>query len=166
MVWGVVILILLVGGYFFYSSQSSQQPAAESSQTSQPATTIPSESASQAGQPAFPEASNPPSNPNISPNNVPALAPKNQEVAMTADGFSPVSLTVPSGTTVLFVNKDTVGHWPASGVHPTHQVCPGLDALRIVQPGESYSFKFVDAKTCPIHDHLNPSIKGSITVTQ
>lgn len=153
-VWGIIILIVLVGGYFLYSSRSSQQPAIESQGTAK------------TDQPAFPEASNPPSNPNISPSDVPALAPKNQEVTMTADGFSPVSLTVPSGTTVLFVNKDTVGHWPASGVHPTHQVCPGLDALRIVQPGESYSFKFTDAKTCPIHDHLNPSLKGSITVTQ
>ena len=155
-VWGIVILIVLVGGYFFYSSKSSQQ---------QPATNA-SQSAAQTSQTAFPEASNPPSNPNISPNDVPSLAPKNQEVTMTADGFSPASLTIPSGTTVLFINKDTVGHWPASGVHPTHQVCPGLDALRIVQPGESYGFKFTNAKTCPIHDHLNPSLKGSVTVTQ
>ena len=154
-IWGIGILIVLVGGYFFYFSQSSRQSAEEASQ-----------SAVQTSQPEFPEASNPPSNPNINPSDVPVLAPKNQEVTMTADGFSPASLTIPSGTTVLFINKDTVGHWPASGVHPTHQVCPGLDALRIVQPGESYSFKFSEAKTCPIHDHLNPSVKGSITVTQ
>ena len=155
-IWGIGILIVLVGGYFFYSSESSQQPTAA----------VSSENTPQTGQPEFPEASNPPSNPNINPSDVPVLAPKNQEVTMTADGFSPASLTIPSGTTVLFINKDTVGHWPASGVHPTHQVCPGLDALRIVQPDESYSFKFSEAKTCPIHDHLNPSTKGSITVMQ
>lgn len=94
------------------------------------------------------------------------IAPVEEEkvIEITSAGFSPASITVSVGTTVRFVNKDFQLHWPASGVHPTHQVCAGLDALRPVNPEESYSFKFSVAKTCPIHDHLNPVTKGSIVV--
>ncbi|MBI2099042.1 hypothetical protein HYT45_01345 [Candidatus Uhrbacteria bacterium] len=85
-------------------------------------------------------------------------------VEMTANGFNPPAFDIQVGTTVKFVNKDTVAHWPASGVHPTHQLCPGFDALKPIPPGESYSFTFTVAKTCPMHDHLNPGTRGSITI--
>lgn len=90
-------------------------------------------------------------------------------IAMVSTGFSPASITITKGTTVVFVNEDTRAHWPASGVHPTHQLCPGFDALRGIAPGErySYTFNFTPPKTCPFHDHLNPinpSLKGTITI--
>ena len=86
------------------------------------------------------------------------------EIEITAEGFSPPTLTIPAGTTVRFTNKDAELHWPASGIHPTHQLCPGFDALKGLRPGESYSFTFTQAKTCPLHDHLNPQVRGSIFV--
>lgn len=85
-------------------------------------------------------------------------------IEITAKGFSPSSITIPRGASVRFINKDANQHWPASGVHPVHQVCPGFDALRPLSPGESYSFSFIETKTCPMHDHLNPSLRGSIVV--
>lgn len=85
-------------------------------------------------------------------------------IEMTANGFNPPALTIKAGTTVKFENKDNVPHWPASGVHPTHEICRGFDARRGVPPGESYLFTFTEVKTCPMHDHLNPSMRGSITV--
>lgn len=87
-------------------------------------------------------------------------------VEMTPDGFNPPALDIKAGTTVKFVNKDTVPRWPASGMHPTHQLCPGFDSLKGIAPGESYSFKFTEAKTCPMHDHLYPKLRGSITVEE
>lgn len=93
-----------------------------------------------------------------------AAAPGENVVLLTASGFSPSSITIPVGTTVKFMNTDSVPRWPASGVHPTHQVCPGFDALKPLAPGESYSFTFGTAKTCPAHDHLNPGMRGTITV--
>ena len=85
-------------------------------------------------------------------------------IEMTSDGFSPPASTIKAGTTVKFVNKDTVPRWPASGMHPTHQLCPGFDSRNGIAPGESYVFTFNEAKTCPMHDHLNPRMRGSITV--
>lgn len=85
-------------------------------------------------------------------------------VEMRASGFSPQELKVKVGDTVDFVNKDSKPHWPASAVHPVHQCYPGFDALKAVQPGESYSFRFAMAKTCKFHDHMNPSLTGSLIV--
>lgn len=93
--------------------------------------------------------------------------PATQTIVMTSQGFSPSSLTIAVGTTVQFVNKDPdAPHWPASGVHPTHQICPGFDSLRPIEPEGSYRFTFTEAKTCPMHDHLNPSLRGTVVVTE
>lgn len=86
------------------------------------------------------------------------------EVDMTDVGFSPATLTIKTGTTVKFVNKSSHDYWPASGPHPIHTTCPGFDSKGAVKPGDSYSFTFTVAKVCPMHDHLNPSVHGSITV--
>lgn len=87
-------------------------------------------------------------------------------VEMTANGFNPPASSIKAGTTVKFINKDTVPRWPASGMHPTHQVCPGFDSKKSIAPGESYSFTFTEAKNCPMHDHLNPATRGAITVEE
>lgn len=89
-----------------------------------------------------------------------------QTIEITAGGFSPATVTVTKGTTVVFENRDTTPHWPAAGMHPTHQLCPGFDALRGLQVGESYRFTFNDVKECPFHDHLNVSLRGKVTVTE
>ena len=85
-------------------------------------------------------------------------------VEMMPSGFSPAAITVKAGDTIRFLNKDTKPRWPASAVHPTHQCYHGFDALKGIAPGESYSFTFEVKKTCGFHDHLNPILKGSITI--
>lgn len=85
-------------------------------------------------------------------------------VEITAGGFAPSELKIKVGATVKFTNRDSELHWPASGVHPTHEICPGFDALKGLAKDESYSFTFTAAKICPFHDHLNPSVKGTIVV--
>lgn len=103
--------------------------------------------------------------PQVTPS--PSLSPQaGVTIVMNASGFSPSTVTITRGTTVTFVNQDSGNHWPASGVHPTHQLCPGFDALRGVAPGErySYTFNFTPPKVCPFHDHLTPSLTGKITI--
>lgn len=99
-------------------------------------------------------------------------------IEMISSGFSPSDVTVKAGGTVIFVNKDTNGHWPASAVHPTHTVYPGsskdkcgtveqdktFDACSEVAPSDSYSFTFTEVGSWKYHDHLNPSNSGMITV--
>lgn len=90
----------------------------------------------------------------------------NRVIAMTPEGFSPAELAIKVGETVLFRNDDTRSRWPASGIHPTHLLCPGFDALQPLPPGAAYSYIFMAAKECPFHDHLTTSLRGKITVTE
>ena len=89
------------------------------------------------------------------------------EINITANKnkWDPTLITVKAGDTVKFINNDSSPRWPASGSHPTHQICPGFDALHGLNNGDSYSFTFNTAKTCPWHDHLKPAINGNIEVT-
>lgn len=114
----------------------------------------------------FRQASNTPA-PTMKVIATPSAIPKSQTVTVTfANGTAmPANVTIRVGDTVKFVNNDNVARWPASGVHPTHQICPGLNSLRGLNTAESYSFTFREAKTCPWHDHLQPSINGKIEIT-
>lgn len=85
-------------------------------------------------------------------------------IEMTPAGFSPSNVTIKVGDTVKFVNKDTRGRWPASGMHPSHLICPGFDSLGLIAPGEAYSHTFTEAKECPMHDHKISGLFGKIMV--
>lgn len=97
-------------------------------------------------------------------------------VAITAEGFSPKTLTVKAGTMVTFVNEDVNEHWPASAMHPTHMVYPGsgiqkcgtgeaiFDACKGLAQGESFSFTFDEIGSWKYHDHLNVPLTGTIVV--
>lgn len=138
----IAVLIVLIGGYYLYQRGSS--PAAPgaspwSTPTPPPAATTP-----------------PPA----------TVQGETYQVVMDSSGFSPANLTIEVGDTVTFVNRDTRSRWPASGLHPTHLLCPGFDALEPLAKGKTYAFTFREAKECPMHDHLIPSIRGKITVTE
>lgn len=141
---GIAVLIVLIfGGYYFVRSPDLDEESSDL--TPQPTVEPPSV---QNPQPAFT-----------------TEEPRQEKVVeITSGGFLPASLTIPVGATVHFVNKDIDEHWPASDIHPTHQICLGFDSLRPLKPGESYSFTFNTAKTCPAHDHINPRMKAIIKV--
>ena len=97
-------------------------------------------------------------------------------VTITAEGFSPKTLTVKAGTAVTFVNEDANEHWPASARHPTHTMYPGssiekcgtgeaiFDACKGLAQGESFSFTFNEKGSWRYHDHLGVSLTGTIVV--
>ena len=85
-------------------------------------------------------------------------------VRITDDGFDPPTLTVSSGTTVTFENESSDDSWPASDVHPTHQLYPGFDAKKPLLSGDSYSFTFTKVGSWGYHNHLEPDVKGTIVV--
>ncbi len=91
-----------------------------------------------------------------------AVTPK--EITVSSAGFSPSTLTVPVGTSVVFKNTEESQHWPASDPHPAHTIVPGFDAKKGLKNGETYSYTFDKVGTFSFHDHLNPGFKGSITV--
>ena len=104
--------------------------------------------------------------------------PASADISITSSGFSPRTLTIQSGQPVNFLNKDSAAHWPASAAHPTHEVYPGssitkcgsaeqteiFDACHDLAPGESWTFTFSEKGTWNYHDHLNPSLIGTIIV--
>lgn len=84
-------------------------------------------------------------------------------VEVASSGFSPKDITIKTGGSVIWQNKDTVDHTVNSVVHPTHLVYPPLN-LGVMKPGESRSLTFPTAGIYKYHDHLNPSLLGSVTV--
>ncbi|MBI4363433.1 MAG: cupredoxin domain-containing protein [Candidatus Doudnabacteria bacterium] len=85
-------------------------------------------------------------------------------VMMTTSGFEPAELKIKNGTTVTFLNQDSKPRWPASAPHPTHTDYPEFDPKQALTSGQSWSFTFEEAGEWRYHDHLNPTVKGTITV--
>lgn len=102
----------------------------------------------------------------VTPASSPSSSSKVWTITYTKNGTDITNLTIKVGDTVIFINQDGLPHWPASDPHPIHTICPGFDALRSLAKGESYSYAFKIVKTCPFHDHLNPSVRGRIIITQ
>ena len=49
--------------------------------------------------------------------------------------FSPDRLVVGPGDIVAFVNESDSAMWPASNIHPTHEILSESDAGKLVAPG-------------------------------
>lgn len=98
--------------------------------------------------------------------------PKIVEIEIAAAEFFPSSLRVSVGQEVTFVNKDTQTHWPASNPHPVHTAYPqgggcissAFDACKALAQNEKWKFVFTQAGTWDFHDHLNPSLTGTVIV--
>ncbi len=109
----------------------------------------------------------------------PSFAFASTVIHITNKGFNPSSVTLTGqDRTVEFINEDTVGHWPASNIHPTHHLYPGsgiekcntsdektiFDACRPIAPGASYTFTFSAVGDWTFHDHEFPEYTGDIVV--
>ncbi|MDP3900920.1 MAG: cupredoxin domain-containing protein [bacterium] len=99
-------------------------------------------------------------------------------VVFTDNGYSPNVLQVRVGDKVVFRNETSGSFWPASAMHPTHMVysgtslsehCPDVastafDACEGLPEGSEWSFTFEKAGSWKYHDHLRPSMTGTIVV--
>ena len=99
-------------------------------------------------------------------------------VEVTNNGFNPNKITIADGDSVQFVAKDGGRHWPASAVHPSHQAYPGsdigkckgpeentvFDACKILQEGQVFEFRFTEKGSWQYHDHLHPTLTGTVVV--
>ncbi|MEK7653674.1 MAG: hypothetical protein AAB345_00125 [Patescibacteria group bacterium] len=94
------------------------------------------------------------------------LQPEVAGVVITGKGFEPTTIKVTAGAKVVWTNQDIRPHWPASALHPTHNLLPGFDALQGLSEGESYSFVFEKAGVWKYHDHLNPGLVGVVEVVE
>ena len=136
----VVILVLVAGGWFLTRPKPTTTPAV--SQSTQE---------SSSSESATPDASSG------------AMMQEKSDVTITASGFAPQTITVKVGDSVTWMNSDTENHTVHSAPHPVHTAYPPLN-LGVIKNGESKSLTFPTAGTYKYHDHLNPSLIGSVTV--
>lgn len=86
------------------------------------------------------------------------------EVIMNKDGYEPSTIALKAGQAIRFVNSSDGKRWPASNIHPTHDIYPEFDPRKELQPGENWSFTFRQKGSWRMHDHLFPYMKGVVTV--
>ena len=91
--------------------------------------------------------------------------PVDHLVTFSAQGFTPLRLEVEVGQRVLFRNKSDTVFWPASNIHPTHQIYPEFDAKAAIEAGGSWLFTFERPGFWRYHNHLGPERSGLIVVT-
>jgi plastocyanin len=94
-------------------------------------------------------------------------APATVAVTITASGVSVSAIDLAVGGVVTFTNSDNRAHEMASDPHPNHTDCPAINAVGVLQPGESRATAALStARRCGFHDHMNPgttSLLGAIT---
>lgn len=156
---GVIALLVLGFGYYWYSTSTKGR-------VPQTTTTPPV-----AETPAL--AAQAPATTGIG-----TTIPKIVTVTYAGTGFSPASVTIAKGDTVMFVaGTDDKVMWVASGPHPTHQ---GYDGTTRDQhcasgysgsapfdqcaTGASFSFTFAKAGTWKYHNHVNSGQTGTVIV--
>lgn len=89
-----------------------------------------------------------------------------QTIRITEDGFVPDTMMIHQGTKIRFVNVDTLAHWPASDLHPSHTLYAEFDPHMPIDPSKEWDFTFEKIGTWSMHDHLAPYIIGTIIVVQ
>lgn len=87
---------------------------------------------------------------------LPAAGP--DQVVIASFAFGPVTLTVPRGTTVTWINRDEDAHTvTAAGDRPLFK-SPPLDT------GDRYAFKFDTPGTYTYFCSIHPAMKGVVIV--
>ncbi|MBI2018190.1 cupredoxin domain-containing protein [Candidatus Daviesbacteria bacterium] len=139
----VVIVVLVLAGWYFIGSKkySTPQAPAKVSQTPAPVAASPTSSATDGA----------------------IVTEDKNAVQISSSGFSPKSIAIKVGETVTWMNNDNTNHTVYSAGHPTHLTYPPLN-LGTIKPGRQVSLEFPKAGTYQYHDHLNPSLTGSVTV--
>ncbi|KKW11494.1 MAG: hypothetical protein UY50_C0012G0013 [Parcubacteria group bacterium GW2011_GWA2_49_9] len=97
----------------------------------------------------------------------PGTDTKETVVTYDANGFSPKSITVKKGETVVFKNETGKPASVASNDHPNHLLYPEFDQYKTDQRGkDEFQFTFEKAGTWQYHDHLNAIMGGTVVVTE
>lgn len=88
-------------------------------------------------------------------------------IAYTDSGFSPQSLTVKTGESINWVNDSSRTVQVGSAIHSSHTVNQEITNNQYVielAPGESAKVQLTKTGEWGYHDHLKPSMTGTIIV--
>lgn len=141
------IIAVLVLGFIAWNILSSQKSTTQTNpaQTTTPTSTPPGESSATEGGTMVEQ-------------------PKSENtVKITSSGFIPQNITIKKGESVTWINDDTENHTVNSAPHPVHTIYPKLN-IGAIKPADKASLSFPDSGSYKYHDHLNPSLIGSVTV--
>lgn len=149
--WQWVVIYLVIGGviyagiYYFFLAKKGGYNSNQSGQyqTQQP-------TSQQQASPTTTQAS-------------PTVQQSQNTVTLTANGFSPASLTIKAGQTITWMNKSGEGAAVNSDPHPVHTTYPPLN-LGSFPDGGTLTLTFDKPGTYGYHNHLNSSERGTITV--
>lgn len=85
-------------------------------------------------------------------------------VVLEEDGYSPAHLRVSKGASVIFTTTTARHFWPASNLHPAHDIYSAFDPERPLAPEESWRFVFDRTGEWGFHDHIRSYYDGIIYV--
>lgn len=88
------------------------------------------------------------------------------EVVLTDDGYNPSNLVITKGTEVVFRTDRNKQHWPASNIHPSHNIYSEFDPKRPLEPDEEWSFIFERVGEWGMHDHIRSYYVGKVKVVE
>jgi plastocyanin len=80
------------------------------------------------------------------------------------DTFTPDKIEISLGDSVTWINKGDYDFWPASNIHPTHEIYPEFDPKGPIAPGKNWTFTFTKTGIHRFHDHLYESATGVVRV--
>lgn len=80
--------------------------------------------------------------------------------------FSPTTVTIEQGDTVLFINNTNEPMWIASDPHPADNALPNFNQRTSVGKGGTYMYTFTQIGKWDYHNHLNYTRGGRIIVKQ
>lgn len=116
-----------------------------------------------------PSSSNTSTNDDASANTTPADTTTDQEtqnsstITYSDDGFSPVTLTVKSGTKITIVNDSSRILQFDSDPHPAHTDNPELN-VGTISPGQSKTISVTKTGNHGYHNHLKDEDQGTLVV--
>lgn len=87
-------------------------------------------------------------------------------MVLEENGYNPKQLVIPKGSTVVFSTTRGRFHWPASNLHPNHEIYSEFDPKEPVPPEEAWSFTFDRAGSWNLHDHLRSYYRARIEVIE
>ena len=87
-------------------------------------------------------------------------------IVLREDGFHPKELIIQQGDRVKFTSEIGESFWPASNIHPTHDVYSAFDPQKPILPSQAWTFQFHRAGNWRFHDHLDARYEGKIIVKE
>lgn len=135
----IIVLLVIGAGIYFFTPKPISAPTIPATNSTTSNSTIPT----------------PEPTPVSTPVPVSAPTPIIHNVSIAGFAFSPSSITVKKGDTIVWMNKDSAPHTVTGG---------NLNSPTLSQ-NKTYSFVFDKTGTFSYHCSIHPSMTGTVTVT-